>query len=162
MFDYFKKIFTKKEKKVSYKLNIPDKIIEFKVYPDKEKLLNKIIKVGIEMGYIEPYDGMTSKEIKEYGDRVYQVNDEVPEYKLEPNNGMLSLFITDYENKEHFISNICNQSNLKFYLENMEKYDNKIHVYFRGGKYKQPTSNGIINGEYELFILVSIDMYLKK
>lgn len=164
MFEKFKKfVIGEKEKpiEVKPKFRIAKKIIELKVYAE-EGVVEKIIRQGIKMGEIDPYDGLDASDIKERGERVYQVSDNVYDYRFEQLDNKLNLYIQDYEGKEYFVCDVSNYPNMKYYLKNKDNFDVDIDVKYGGGKYKYPCGNTVETDDIPPYIYVSIAMYEKE
>ena len=158
LFDLFK---TKKVEppKPTLQIKIPVQTMEFSIYPDNENLLNKIVKQGIKLEDIDPYDGMTASDIKELDERVYQVNNEDADVRLELSNDVVNFYITDYENNEYLMTTMPLNKKLKFYFENKDKLRLSQDAYFRGGKYKQPYNGTVESDETPLFIWIDIAFF---
>lgn len=154
-------LFKKKEVPVEVpkpKYRIAHKIIELRVYAD-DGVVEKIINQGIKLDYLDPYDGMSASEIKELEERVYQVSDDVNDYRLEEKDDKLNLYVKDYKDKEYFIADISSYKNVKYYLKNKDNYDIDIQVKYGGGKYKVYSGGSVITDFIPPYIYVCITMY---
>lgn len=143
------------------KIKLPLETIELSLYADKDNLLEKIVKQGIKNDEIIPYDGMTTSDIKELDERVYEVND-TADIRNELVNNEVKFYITDYENKEYYLTSVPLNKKWKFYFENKDKLRINEDYYFRGGKYKQVYDGKIETDDTPVYIWVDISMYDKE
>lgn len=91
------------------KIQLPIKSIDFNVagitYENRQDEISKMINSALKYNYISKYDGMTNKEIKEYGDTVFEANN--------VHFDDIKLINTKYENKdaiEVHVQDICDNN----------------------------------------------------
>ena len=92
----------------------PTKAVYFKVagitYEDRQEKIKKMLKDTFKLGYYEKYDSMTTAEIKDCGDTIYEANNIYFNH--------LKLVPTKYEDKDAIEIHVDNIVRLKtLYLE---------------------------------------------
>lgn len=116
-------------------------------YENRQDILKKIVKTAIRKNYIEPFDGMTNKEIIEYGEGVFEAQYvRVPSLRLNPtqykNKDAIEVYIKGFdEDKEYMVGYVEKEYisevlDILEILQNNPNYVLKADSYFTGGKVK--------------------------
>lgn len=105
----------------------------------RQPQINKIVRNGIKEDYIVKYEGMTTKEIKECGCRVYEADNEYIDVSLNPtkykNEDAIEVLADNYDGDDVLVGYIP-KSKIK---EIMPLLNKKVVVSgtLHGGKYKE-------------------------
>lgn len=116
-------------------------------FDNRQDILKKIVKNAIRKKYIEPFDGMTNKEIIEYGDSVFEAQYvRVPSLRLEPttykNKDAIEVYIRGFDDEKEYMVGYVEKDHILDVLEILEilhnnpDYELKADSYFTGGKVK--------------------------
>lgn len=127
----------------------PVKIISFNVagisFDDKQEMIEDMVKEAIEQEIFIPYNGMTNREIIEFGydvcqtDNVYLDNVRLNLTKYEGKDA-IEIYAEHLVNDEEIMLGYVPKKNIKEVLDILEKVNNnykiKINALLVGGKYK--------------------------
>lgn len=136
-------------------------------FEDRQSIIKKIVKSAIKDEIINPYGGMTNKEIKESGENVFEVEYFSPDdIRLElttiDNKNAIEVYIT-YDDKEYMIGYVPKRmiKEVTEFLQKSDDYKLTYDAYFTGGKVKEidfETENLVTNElNYGLNVTLNLD-----
>ena len=107
-----------------------------------QKELIEVATNGMKYDYIEPYDGLSTKEIKIEGDKVWQIADSrFKSIHLEPyqykGDDAIKFYVNNYLNEFIEVGNIPKEEVQELLPLLNDNYNISADAYFVGGKYKE-------------------------
>lgn len=155
--------------------NLPIISIDFNVsgitFEDRQEKIKKSLRNAFSNEILYKYNGKTNKEIKDWGDTVFEADDVlVDELKLIPTkyNGKdaIEVHIADFtDNDIDIMVGYVPQKNIKEVLQYLDikkehpEYKVIQDGFIRGGKGKSPREDGIVDVELNYGIEVSLALY---